>query len=290
MAFGRLPPKPLDRAAGIRHAAVTRSGELAIISDSFDISRRSDTGLKVRPGPLLLTALVEAVLVLLVLTLGAPGSQHRDHAVESIVAIHAIQPSQDRAVEHHSQKAEALPRPSTATTGPQPQPPTPSMPEHKPAETLPPPALLALSPADMAAANLAALPRSTSPGPPRPRMGPADPSPPMPDTARVSGSGPNGEPLYAAAWYREPYDDELRGYLSTASGPGWGLIACRTAPEYRVEDCIKVDEYPEGSNIARSVLAAAWQFRVRPPRLGGVDRVGEWVRIRIDYDIHYHRR
>ncbi|KQT33324.1 hypothetical protein ASG29_04470 [Sphingomonas sp. Leaf412] len=104
-----------------------------------------------------------------------------------------------------------------------------------------------------------------------------------PDTARVEGSGPNGEPLYAAAWYREPYPEELRGYLSTSRGPGWGLIACRTVRDYRVEDCVIVGESPPGSNIARSVLAAAWQFRVRPPRIGGEVQVGAWVRIRIDY-------
>ncbi|HMN55067.1 MAG TPA: hypothetical protein PKC32_12870 [Sphingopyxis sp.] len=97
------------------------------------------------------------------------------------------------------------------------------------------------------------------------------------------GTAPNGEPLYAASWYREPSDDELRGYLSTASGPGWGLIACRTAPDYRVEDCVGLDEYPNGSHINRAVLAAAWQFKVRPPRVGGRVLVGSWVRIRIDY-------
>lgn len=102
------------------------------------------------------------------------------------------------------------------------------------------------------------------------------------DTEQV-GLAPNGAPLYAAAWYREPTDSELRGYLSTASGPGWGLIACRTAPDYRVEDCVGLDEYPNGSQMNRAVLAAAWQFRVRPPRVGGQSMVGAWVRIRIDY-------
>lgn len=104
------------------------------------------------------------------------------------------------------------------------------------------------------------------------------------DTEQV-GTAPNGEPMYAAAWYREPRDDELSGYLSTASGPGWGLIACRTAPDYRVEDCVGLDEHPNGSQINRAVLAAAWQFRVRPPRRGGRLMVGAWVRIRIDYRI-----
>jgi protein TonB len=105
------------------------------------------------------------------------------------------------------------------------------------------------------------------------------------DTARV-GTAPNGEPLYAAAWYREPEEDELRGYLSTATGTGWGLIACRTAPDFRVEDCVSLDEEPRGSQINRAILAAAWQFKVRPPRLGGVSQVGSWVRIRIDYSIN----
>ena len=106
----------------------------------------------------------------------------------------------------------------------------------------------------------------------------------MRDTERV-GTAPNGEPLYAAEWYREPRDDMMRDYLSTARGPGWGLIACRTAPDYRVEDCVPLSEYPEGSQINRAVLAMAWEFRVRPPRRGGQPMVGAWVRIRIDYGI-----
>lgn len=105
------------------------------------------------------------------------------------------------------------------------------------------------------------------------------------DTPRVAGSGPNGEPLYAARWYREPYPEELTGYLSTARGPGWGLIACRTADNFRVEDCVVVGESPQGSGIAEAVQAAAWQFKVRPPQRGGRPMVGEWVRIRIDYVI-----
>jgi protein TonB len=154
------------------------------------------------------------------------------------------------------------------------------------AQPKPPAEIIRLSPNQMADADLAKLPRSpAAPGPKRPVMGPANPGPMSGDSARVSGSGPQGEPLYAAAWYREPYPDELQGYLSTATGPGWGLIACRTAPDFRVEDCVKIDEYPDGSNIARAVLAAAWQFKVRPPRIGGQPKIGEWVRIRIDYDL-----
>ena len=136
----------------------------------------------------------------------------------------------------------------------------------------------------------AGLPRTDSrPAPPaRAVYGPPDNrSPAMRDTERV-GTAPNGEPLYAAEWYREPDDAMMRAYLSTARGPGWGLIACRTAPDYRVEDCVGLGEYPEGSQINRSVLAAAWEFRVRPPRRGGQPLVGSWVRIRIEYGLGRH--
>jgi protein TonB len=43
--------------------------------------------------------------------------------------------------------------------------------------------------------------------------------------------------MYAAAWHRDLHDSGLPGYLQTAERPGWALIACRIAPEYRVDDC-----------------------------------------------------
>ena len=41
-----------------------------------------------------------------------------------------------------------------------------------------------------------------------------------------------------------------------------------------------LDENPQGSQIQRAALAAAWQFRIRPPKKGGHYLVGSWVRIR----------
>ena len=132
-------------------------------------------------------------------------------------------------------------------------------------------------------------PRRRPDRPAQPAYGPQDTrSASAGDSERV-GTAPNGEPLYAAQWYEEPSARMMRSYLSTARGPGWGLIACRTAPDYRVEDCVALDEYPEGSQIARSALAAAWEFRVRPPRLGGRPLIGAWVRIRIEYDLTRRR-
>lgn len=104
------------------------------------------------------------------------------------------------------------------------------------------------------------------------------------DSQRV-GTGPDGQPLYRAEWYREPTNAELGGYLpkSMPEKGGWGLIACKTAPNYRVTDCVELDQSPAGSHLASAVRQAAWQFKVRPPRIGGKPLVGEWVQILIDY-------
>ena len=97
------------------------------------------------------------------------------------------------------------------------------------------------------------------------------------------GRGPNGETLYAAEWAREPTAAELGGYLPRNAPDGWGLIACKTIPENRVDDCIELGSHPRGSQLSRAVRQAAWQFRVRPPRKNGRPMIGEWVRIRIEY-------
>ena len=178
--------------------------------------------------------------------------------------------------------ARATPQPREAEPEQaQPAPPQPAPPQPAPSR----PALIPVPRDQMSRFDIGNVP--AKPAPPAaaqgPMMGPADTRAGS-DTPRV-GTAPNGQPLYAAQWYREPYDSELAGYLSTAQGPGWGLIACKTAPEYRVENCVALDEYPANSQIARAVLAAAWQFKVRPPRLGGRYMVGEWVRIRIDYGL-----
>jgi periplasmic protein TonB len=96
------------------------------------------------------------------------------------------------------------------------------------------------------------------------------------------GRGPNGELLYSAEWAREPTNAELGGYLPRNAPDGFGLVACKTIPNDRVEDCVELDQTP-GSHLAAAVRQAAWQFRVRPPRKGGHALVGSWVQIRIDY-------
>lgn len=96
------------------------------------------------------------------------------------------------------------------------------------------------------------------------------------------GGGPGGARLYRAEWVREPTSAELRTYLPATEIGSWGEIACRTIADNRVENCQPLGESPVGSKLATGMRRAAWQFRVRPPRLGGKAMVGEWVRIRID--------
>jgi hypothetical protein len=103
------------------------------------------------------------------------------------------------------------------------------------------------------------------------------------DAAGV-GRGPNGETLYNAQWYRRPTPAELAFYIRPGTPSiGWGMIACQTVPDYRVDNCQEIDQSPAGSGLASAVRQAAWQFRVMPPRIGGRPLVGAWVRIRIDY-------
>jgi protein TonB len=99
------------------------------------------------------------------------------------------------------------------------------------------------------------------------------------------GEGPGGRRLYNAEWFpHRPSNAELNGYLR---GPppdgGWALIACRTIPDYRVENCQVLGESPLGSGLGRAMREAAWQFRIRAPRINGKEMIGEWVRIRIDF-------
>jgi protein TonB len=224
-----------------------------------------------------LLAEVLIILALLSLSIAPPGTQQDEQAL-TVFGV-SPDPSEEPVEEESpapSQDAAQSPDPQDTPAEPSevPSPVTATQPSPVPPAIVPMPSA---QPAQPKASPQIAKPKAN----PGRVYGPPDKGVPG-DTARV-GSAPNGEPLYAAAWYREPYDDELAGYLSTARGPGSALIACRTVPDFRVEDCVQLGESPPGSGIGRAVIAAAWQFRVRPPRVGGVSKVGEWVRIRIDY-------
>lgn len=247
---------------------------------------RIRSGLGRRAAGIVLTLIVEALLVFALFTLGVSPVRRKEVDMTLSTFDVAAQPEPEAAApQSPAAEPEPAERPREQSAEPV-QPPERPQPVI-PAPTIAPPPWIPLTREQLAVADTAIkrpkpAERAAPAKPQGSVMGPVDTRKASGDSQRV-GTAPNGEPLYAASWYREPYPDELRGYLSTASGPGWGLIACRTVANYRVEDCEALGEYPEGSNIARAVLAAAWQFRVRPPQVGGRPQIGEWVRIRIDY-------
>ncbi|WP_231889674.1 hypothetical protein [Erythrobacter neustonensis] len=236
---------------------------------------------------------LEGLLVLMLLTLGAnlAGDPDSDEELTTFKAVEfaAAPQAQPDAAPEETEAASAADtaqpdtpvqpspiRPSPLVLRPEPAPEPPR------AEPVPPQPEPQPSPAPQAPAR----PKISARIRPGAAAGPADTGNPRTagDSEQV-GTAPNGEPLYAARWYREPTDSELAGYLSTANGPGYALIACRTVSDYYVENCQLLSEGPQGSQIGRAVMAAAWQFRVRPARIGGREQFGSWVRIRIDYSV-----
>jgi len=236
---------------------------------------------------------LEGLILLMLLTLGAKiaGVEDGMEVVTTLKSIEFAAPPKpeeqepaEASVAQTPQENEPVPqtpqpmRPSPLALNPQPapDPPPPAKPEPPQPDPKPQP-----SPRPKIGARIN----------PNQGYGPVDTGNPRTagDSERV-GTAPNGEPLYAARWYREPTDQELSGYLSTANGPGYALIACRTVPDYYVENCVLLGESPPGSQIGRAVMAAAWQFRVRPARIGGREQFGSWVRIRITYSVRQKPR
>lgn len=232
-----------------------------------------------------LAIFIEALLLLLLLTLGPGALPGVEKGRPTVVTFIAPETSEDEAEQQRRPEPQQQQQQRTEPR-PTPQQPQPEQPP-QPAETPPAPASPIAPPVQpMVPSNWSLTPSAPRPpaAPTTPTYGPVNrPTVMQSDTERV-GTAPNGEPMYAAEWYRRPEEAMMRSYLSSAHGPGWAMMACRTASEFRVEDCVPLQEYPTGSQIMRSVLAMAWELRVRPPRRGGQVLVGSWVRIRITYD------
>ena len=232
-----------------------------------------------RAAGLIVTLAVEAVLLLLLLTLGQ-GIRKSDPPRTSVVSFD-VKGDSPSPPEEKPEEVPETPLPKSFTPAEQ-MPRAPVPPSAIPAAAQPQPAppaqaIVPIAPRPPSSADNTERRRPDAPS--GPAYGPASPG--GGNDTPVVGRALGGQPLYAASWYQEPTDGEMRGYLSTATGPGYALIACRTMPRWRVSDCVELEEFPNGSNIARAALAAAWQFQVRPPRRGNRVLVGEWVRIRI---------
>ena len=217
-----------------------------------------------RGAAILLTLLLEGLLVLLLLSLAVEPEGTRETATR--LTTFSLAPAAETA------------KPETAAAKPSAARPTPPK-EVTPPETPTPPSpnkgFVEMSQAEMAAGDISTLPKYA---------GAAAGGGSAGDSAKASGQAPNGEPLYRAEWKREPTDGELAFYLPKNRPPGsWAVIACRTIENYQVENCQSLGESPPGSGIAHAMRRAAWQFRVRPPRVGNKPLVGAWVSIRFDF-------
>lgn len=233
-----------------------------------------------------LALVLEALLILFLLLMSQVGSQVGEG--ESSITSFDVTPGAE--AEEAAEETEERPERPAADSPTVAQPERPeenqpvAMPEQPPALVINPTGrpIIKLSPEEYAATDISNLPRRRPDQPSGPAYGPSMPAS-SPGDSQIVGRAPNGEPMYAARWFREPTEQEMSGYLSTANPGSWALVACRTAPNWRVEDCVGLDQYPSGSNLMRAVLAATWQFEVRPPMRSGEYLTGSWVRIRIDY-------
>ena len=223
-------------------------------------------------------ALAIAINILLILTLlSLNGQSLKRPQFKGSPTLLDLRP--DAEPEPAAQPTKAVAEPQ-ARPEPQPQrplPPPPVKPPPLPSEN--PLPFIVLTKEEFASADIAKLGTRGGPSGDRGAQG-SGPG----DSERV-GTAPNGEALYAAQWYRKPTHAELSGYLpERMPKEGWGLVACRTVERYRVDDCVELDSWPLGSRLSGAVRQAAWQFLVRPPRVGGKELVGTWVRIRIEYN------
>lgn len=230
-----------------------------------------------RAGSFLLAIAIEVLLLLAFFTLNFREKERPEFAGDRLTTFDlSAESQQDRS---------ATPQPEEIEQSVEVRPPRPVPPVPKPVVKLPerPLDMIIVTKEVYEASDIAKL-GSNAPGYVRSaeRGGTGGSSPG--DSQRV-GTAPNGEPLYAAEWYREPTDTELAAYLpkTMPESGGWGLIACKTASQYRVIDCVELGQAPAGSHLAGAARQAAWQFKVRPPRVGGKPMIGEWVRIRIIY-------
>ena len=225
---------------------------------------QDETPLRRRASGFALALGVNLLLLLVLRGLGVVPPLPRDPSSALVVDLVPEPPS---PAARPSKADETEPRESAKPVPPRPRPPW--VPRLKsPIPPLRPLDMIEMSREEYAAADIGKLPRAGS--------GSAG------DSEEV-GRGPHGEVLYAAEWAREPTDAELAGYLPANAPQGSGLIACKTVPGNRVDNCVELGDSPRGTRLARAVRLAAWQFRVRPPRRNGRPMVGEWVRIRIDY-------
>lgn len=245
-----------------------------MLSASFQThADRERTPLRRRLGGILFALLIELLLVILLLTLN--NRQPEPKKLGPPLSFQLIPAPEKGGGEKAAKEAPAKrskPAPSKTEVNSSPVPPI----VPPPPQTVPPPKadpfpdLVRVDKDTLAASDISKIPSTRAEG-----NGSGKDS----VAAYGPGQGPGGQPLYNAEWVREPTQAELAFYLPKVSESGWALIACKTAPDNRVENCRTMGESPLGSGLSRGFREAAWQFRVYPPRVGGKKLIGAWVRI-----------
>lgn len=237
-------------------------------SASYQHSSYASHSPRSRAASAVLALAVGLGLFLLLLTMGVLPDRLTDSNVLTTFDVRPKAETDTRSAAKAASRATPTPRPANPppVTAP---PPTPAV----------FPDMIILSSRDFAAADIGRIQRS-------PRGGGTDGAAATADSGSgdsAIGAGPDGQPMYNAAWYREPTRAEMATYMpkQRVIGESWGLIICKTGQRYRVEDCRELGEAP-GSGMAGAMRQAAWQFLVRPPSVGGKPLIGAWVRIRFD--------
>lgn len=284
-------PAPIGSAPDIFPPPSERIARTALsVADSIETRPSATARLRASLGQrgmaVALALAVELGLALLLwfMAPGTPGKEKGD--VPSVFGIEGPRSDGDEADKTPEKKAVER---RTESGKPRPVPPRPVEPPPVPEPPTPPlpPTFVRMTRPEYKAADIAG--RGSAPAPaPEGQTASANSSGSQPGDTPVIGKAPNGEPLYKAEWYRrEPTNAELRPYISSRAlnRSGVGHIACRVIANHMVEDCQEIGESPRGSGYAGSVRQAAWQFRVRAPRVGGKELVGTWVGITITYSL-----
>lgn len=233
------------------------------------LSYGSRSSLRSRIASAVLAVAIAILLILGLMTLGVLPNRLIENNVLATFDVRPKAETDTRSAPKAAPRAQPTPR--TEVTPPVVVPPPPP--------TVFPPEMIILSRRDFAAADIGTIARSPNTG------GGSDGTAQTADsgTGNAVGTGPDGQPMYNAQWYREPTRAEMATYMPKRrmDGDAWGLIVCKTIERNRVDDCHQLGESP-GSGLSGAMRQAAWQFQIRPPRKGGQPMIGAWVRIRFD--------
>lgn len=184
---------------------------------------------------IVLALVVEGLIALLLLHLGGAALKRPERQPRlTTFDVRPVAPVGPKRVAETKVASKQQKRTTTASAAP----PPPVAPP--PVKSPVPSKLIQLSPDDYAASDIGKIPSAKGEG---------DGSDTGKDAVAAygPGEGPGGATLYNAEWYREPTRAELAYYLPKNAETGWGLIACRTIPDYHVENCRSLGESPVGS-------------------------------------------